>query len=159
MADPREGWATPSEAAAFWATQVHAFETEGGEHNTGAIVEPERFERIVADARDVLGWDRIKVDLYCLDHSVREVDRTFHQIGWVFDTNEPAAKVETPATVATVFRSMRVLEQYFSRYTPNELPAGTILTQDEEPDEDTEVGPVEVSELEKLDLPFLVRPL
>ena len=90
---------------------------------------------------------------------MREVDRTFAQLGWHFDENQSHdIQPADPPTVETVFRAMRLLEQYYARYTPNELPEGTVLTEPEEVEKpETDAGPIEVTELAKMEKPFIVR--
>ena len=87
----------------------------------------------------------VKIDLYTLDHSVREVDKTFTQLGWHLDENRPnPSALDEPATVrfcltfasrltprltfaslllqvATATGAMRLLERYYQSYEPNEL--------------------------------------
>ena len=127
--EPRESWATPKQASTFFGTWVHKFEKDGGIHNQQRVPN-ETWEQLVSEARETLGWQGVKIDLYTLDHSVREVDKTFTQLGWHFDQNRPnPSELDEPATVATAHEAMRLLERYYSSYEPNELPKGTSLLE------------------------------
>eukprot|EP01051_Picozoa_sp_SAG22_P034075 SAG22_NODE_15263_length_353_cov_0.606299_1_plen_112_part_01 len=109
--DPRAAWAKPAEVAAFFSQEVKAFEKDGGEHNDSELPD-DRLEDIVARARPKLGWEGVKIDLYCPDHGVREVERTFTSLGWSFDRNCPHDKQpEEPAKMADGFKAMRELDR------------------------------------------------
>ena len=125
--DPRATWASPGETSSFWNAKLKELEKEGGEHND-ADLRPGRLGKIVAEARPKLGWEGVKIDLYCPDHGVREVERTFTSLGWNFDLNRPHEKKdEVPApTTASTFVAMRQLYQYYKTYTPNPLEPGTV---------------------------------
>ena len=156
--EPRESWATPKQASTFFGTWVHKFEKDGGIHNQQRVPN-ETWEQLVSEARETLGWQGVKIDLYTLDHSVREVDKTFTQLGWHFDQNRPnPSELDEPATVATAHEAMRLLERYYSSYEPNELPKGTSLLEPvDEKKERVEAEEFRVKDLEKLELPFTVR--
>jgi translation initiation factor 1 (eIF-1/SUI1) len=154
-ADPRAGWATPAQAAAFWNRQVKALEGEGGQHNSSELPQS-KFKALTGQARKALGWEKVKIDLYCPDHGVREVERTFTQLGWDFDGNCPhGTQPDEPTTFASAHQAMTMLEHYYSRYTPNVLEPGETL---HESDKDVKVAvehaALSVAELQQLELPF-----
>jgi hypothetical protein len=155
--EPREAWATPKAASVFFGTWVHKFEKDGGSHNQ-KIVPNGTWQELCVELRESLGWQGVKIDLYTLDHSVREVDKTFTQLGWHLDENRPnPSALDEPATVATAHESMKLLERYYLSYEPNELPKGTVLLTPVEEKAVQETKELEVKDLETLELPFTVH--
>ena len=155
--EPRAAWATPKAASVFFGKWTNKFEKQGGEHNEN-LVENSAWVELCVDLRESLGWQGVKIDLYTLDHSVREVDKTFTQLGWHLDENRPnPSALDEPATVATATGAMRLLERYYLSYEPNELPKGTVLLTPLEEKKVVEVKDFEVKDLENLDLPFTVH--
>ena len=59
---------------------IHTLEKSISDLNNQKV-EAQSAEDIVAEARPTLGWEEVKIDLYCPDHGVREVERTFTSLG------------------------------------------------------------------------------
>jgi hypothetical protein len=157
VGEPREAWATPKQASVFFGKWVHTFEQDGGAHNQ-KVVPDATWSELCGELRESLGWQGVKIDLYTLDHSVREVDKTFTQLGWHLDQNRPnPSALDEPATVAKATESMKLLERYYMGYEPNELPKGTVLLTPVEEKVVQEVKDFEVKDLDTLELPFTVH--